>query len=160
MDDSGGGRPEMVTLFALEPQVVNDKQRALLAFICAGTSPEDPIRIMKGLFLFSKEGGVPQSMLYEFVPYSYGPCSFAIYDDLDYLVNEKAVERLMGSRWPRYVATERGKEMNSEFEKIHSEQAARLAEIRHWVDRHRFSDLLREVYTRFPDFATKSIFRG
>lgn len=100
-------------------------------------------------------------MVYEFVPYSYGPCSFAIYDDLDELVGAGYTDRVEGaSRWARYIVTDGGRRVNEEFERTNTEQVGKLAKIRQYVDSRGFSQLLREVYKQYPDFATKSIFRG
>lgn len=122
----------------------------------------DPIRIQKGLFLFTRETNVPAAERYDFVPYNWGPFSRAIYGDLAQLQTEGLLERLPveGRGYFLYRQTGAGEE-----------EAGRLrggadAELVGFVDRLReelvrddFRQLLRRVYDRYPTFATRSLFR-
>src|SRR5918998_2701745 len=71
----------------------------------------EPVRVQKGLFLLAREGGLPRSERYWFVPYNYGPMSPRIYRDVDALVRRGLLERLPvpGYTWGRVRATAAGK---------------------------------------------------
>jgi len=97
-----------------------NRQDFLLAFLYlpAGqgdkhaAAPVDPIRIMKGLFLFGMEKRTELREFYVFEPYLYGPCSFQVYSDLRDLVADGEVDELALSpfhRWSYYRLMERGK---------------------------------------------------
>ena len=64
--------------------------------------PIDPIRIMKGMFLFAMEEPVGPEERYKFVAYSYGQCSFKIYRELDGLEQDGYIHSsaLPGRTWP------------------------------------------------------------
>jgi hypothetical protein len=64
-----------------------DRRDWLLLFIGAPGGPysTDQIRVMKGMFLVSKEGPDDLRDLYNFEPYDYGPFDTTIYHDLDTL---------------------------------------------------------------------------
>lgn len=137
------------------------KRDMLVAFIAADPRPVDPVRIMKGLFLFSKEAEAPERLTYNFQAYSYGPCSFDIYHDLDMLVDEGLIERQPTSaRWPVYIASERGALRAEQIATSESDLAGKLREIRLQVQSLSFRALLSHVYSRYPKSAKNSIFRG
>ncbi len=132
----------------------------LLAFIGASEQPVDPIRVMKGLFLFaqeSKAAGVPK---YEFVPYSYGPCSFEIYKDLDRLFDGRLIEKRQGdATWAEYCVTVEGQHMVSSFAKHEPAVVGELGVFREFVSSRDFRTLLTDVYAKYPAFAVKSVFQ-
>jgi hypothetical protein len=136
------------------------KRDVLLAFIAAGERPLDPVRIMKGMFLTSKEAGLPAALSYSFVPYSYGPCAFKIYDDLDALAAENLVEkRDVGARWPVYVATVQGKREADRVVDLKPKLNEKVRGFRDFVSTRNFKTLLREVYAKYPSYARNSVFR-
>jgi uncharacterized protein YwgA len=125
----------------------------------------DPIRIQKGLFLLSQEGGLPAAERYRFVPYNYGPMSPRVYRDVDVLVRRGLLERRVvgGRSWRRVRATRHG------HERAHALRAnaggreaaaiVRLREIRRLIDGLDFTRLLETIYERYPDYASRSVFR-
>ncbi|MBI4234199.1 MAG: hypothetical protein HY686_07155 [Chloroflexi bacterium] len=120
----------------------------------------DPIRIMKGLFLFAQEGGLPSEETYQFVPYAYGPCSFDIYDDLRALQEEGLIEgqRPLGATWLRYHVTIRGNEKAATLlATAPPEKIKTLDSIKEQVMSKSFLGLLRFVYAKYPAFATSSV---
>jgi hypothetical protein len=136
------------------------KRDVLLAFIAAGEGPLDPVRIMKGMFLTAKEGELPPPLSYSFVPYSYGPCAFMIYDDIDALAAENLIEkRSVGARWPVYVATVTGKREADRIACAQPGLGNKVQGFRDYVSSRNFKTLLREVYAKYPDYASKSVFR-
>lgn len=126
----------------------------------------DPVRIQKGLFLLSQEGGLPEDNCYRFRAYDYGPFSSRIYSDLDDLVEEGLVARepVPGYTWTRYRLTADGMvEAQAIADGLTPEErnAARLlVELKQTVLTQSFNRLLRYVYRRYPDYARNSIFSG
>jgi len=120
----------------------------------------DPIRIQKAMFYFAQQASVPDSEKYEFVPYHYGPCSFAIYRDIDALVAAGLVGPVpvIGQAWSKYRLTEAGIERAKNLSTNADAQPMKVcSSARERVLRHSFRSLLREVYEQYPQFATKSV---
>jgi len=138
----------------------------LLYYISAGEIPTDPIRIMKGLFLFTQavnEGKLSgQEETFSFSAMSYGPCAPAVYGELQTLVHAGHVreEAVPGQSWSRYSATTNGRREARTIElKTPNEITSFLRELRAWCDAHSFSSLLKAVYEAYPDFAVNSVFK-
>jgi uncharacterized protein YwgA len=124
----------------------------------------DPVRLQKGMFLFRQEvEGVPVTQKYSFRPYNYGPMSKAIYDDLDRLVADGLVEAVTveGQSWSRYRPTGRGIERGMQLlENSHEHLAIQhLYDTKRSVGEMSFDALLEDVYERYPEYATKSVFK-
>ncbi|MBA3382783.1 MAG: PadR family transcriptional regulator [Actinobacteria bacterium] len=136
----------------------------ILAALKGPAAGLDPVRVQKGMFLLAMEGDLPAQERYEFEPYNYGPMSKEVYRDLDELVVEGLVERTQapGQAWPRYRATERGRQTAQRLvdeSGPDAEQSARkLYEIKRDIVDKTFSGLLNDVYDRYPRYAEKSVF--
>jgi hypothetical protein len=136
-----------------------NKREALLAFIGASADPIDPIRIMKGMFLFAHESDQSKGIRYKFVPYSYGPCSFEIYDDLNALARASLIQSIPGeTRWPQYKVTDYG--LDEIKKHVVRDVRDAVKQYRKFVDKRDFTTLLKDVYKKYPDFASKSVFKG
>lgn len=137
----------------------------LLCFIAAGTEPVDPIRIMKGLFLFNravKSGALPSLDTFAFSPMDYGPCAPAIYDELDALVARGSIEAIeaAGQTWCRYEATESGADEVARIQHGALRQTTDfLRQLREWCDGQSFASLLKAIYEAHPDYAVNSVFK-
>lgn len=139
----------------------------LLLLIAADGAPGglDPVRLQKGLFLLGEETGLPQRERYRFVPYNYGPMSRGLYRGLRDLVRGGLVERhpAPGLRWGRYAITPAGAAEARGLEVLLGARArarlARLREIKAQIAAQSFAALLTDVYERYPDFATRSVFK-
>jgi len=134
----------------------------LLCFIrvCEVNRAPDPIRIMKGMFIFSQEGGVKREESYEFEAYSYGPCSFAIYRDLERLLEEGviAVTPMPGQNWSLYTCSAAGQlRADDLLSKSRAGSVAKLRESSDFVLSRSFLSLLRDVYQRYPQYARNSV---
>lgn len=139
-------------------------QKALLAFVGARTTKIDPIRIMKGMFLISEE--VPNSWWdastrYKFVPYDFGPCSFAIYSDLDMLERLRLLQSAQspGQSWKYYSITGRGALLLQRSEGLRPDLISYMRQVRDFVDSLTFRSLLAAVYKKYPDYAANSVFQ-
>ena len=65
------------------------RQKIILATLHAAGRNPSKIELMKWLFLMRKESELAQdSTFYDFVPYKFGPFSFTVYQDLNYLIRD------------------------------------------------------------------------
>lgn len=143
-----------------------DKRDWLLLYLALPSTPNgdvmpiDPIRIMKGMFLFAMDGPVRPEEKYEFEPYSYGPCSFEIYRDLDNLEEDGHIlsSALPGRTWPIYSMSTKGTSAAEKlFDLVDSAAINVLEEIKLVVAPKPFLDLLKYVYKKFPEYAERSL---
>lgn len=134
----------------------------LLLLLTGAAEPIDRVRIQKAMFLFAERSKAPASEKYSFEPYHYGPFSFAIYPDLTALEREGLIQaELTGwSRSPSYALTRAGLERAAAIKRgIPAPRLELLGHLRDWVAQRSFSQLLRDIYKLYPEYATKSIFR-
>jgi hypothetical protein len=134
----------------------------LLLLFSGADRPLDRVRIQKTMFLFAERSKAPGGEKYEFVPYHYGPFSFAIYPDLDALV-ERGLLRLEAdpaSGSPRYELAGPGERAAQELRsRAPAERLDLLNSLRGWVTERSFSALLGDVYRMYPEYAVNSVFR-
>ena|SRR5688572_31136227 len=137
----------------------------LLVALDAPPGGLEPVRVQKALFLLAREGTLPRSERYWFVPYNYGPMSPRIYRDVDGLVRRGLLERLPvpGYRWGRVRATAEGRRQAEALVARTGERErhslAALRRIRGLVTSLSFADLLATIYERHPEYAVRSVFR-
>lgn len=118
-----------------------------------GLRPVEPIQIMKGMFLFVMETG---DALYRFEPYLYGPFSSEVYRDLDRLIAEGLVraEPAPGQTWSAYTSTQMGRNRARDLlARAPRSLVAKLENIKQHVTVASFSQLLRDIYRKYPQFA-------
>jgi DNA-binding PadR family transcriptional regulator len=137
----------------------------LLAFLAApsGKYETDQVRIMKGLFLLSREGPDELRALYTFAPYDYGPFDKAVYADLDDLVwgGLVRVEQKFGSSRRVYRLTDNGRQEAARVRNSIDEATMKaIEETKQQVTNLSFNQLLRYVYGRHPDMATRTRFKS
>jgi uncharacterized protein YwgA len=142
------------------------RQKIILIFLCSDNNAAlDPIRIMKGLFVFAMETPpewLPEGSFYEFVPYYYGPYSPQIYSDLAYLETRGYLRSIEnpGRSWKSYSLTNEGVEIaQSIAHSLDPRITEYLKQIRDFVTRVSFRQLLATVYKKYPEYATKSVFQ-
>lgn len=140
------------------------KQDWLLIYLSLPSNEEtnliDPIRIMKGLFLFKMKLGDRLGDFYNYVPYLYGPCSFEIYNDLLGLRLAGLVDEYIRpfSRWSYYRLLERGQQKaRTLLKEAPMDLLGELQTIKTQVTNLSFLDLLKEVYRQYPEYAKESV---
>jgi len=137
----------------------------LLLFIAFDGAAQglDPIRLQKGMFLFAMDEASSSDEVYDFVPYDYGPMSAQIYRDLEFLSEGGLIEAapVEGQTWSRYSATEAGLIAARDLlaQEPAQTMAQRLYEIKVDVSSRTYQQVLEDVYDRYPEFASKSVFR-
>ena len=138
----------------------------LLLLIAARPSRRglDPIRLQKGMFLLAREGGIAPRERYWFVPYNYGPMSPALYRDLERLEAEGLIERtlVLDESWRRLTPTpagmERARALRRRARRRSPDAVAELSRIKRAIVEMTFSQLIADVYRRYPYFARRSVF--
>lgn len=122
--------------------------------------PLTPVQIQKGMFLLTMRGR--NERLYEFEPYHWGPFSSEIYDDLRILEVQGlvAAEEIPFQNWKAYTSTESGTERAIEIASVLGNRVVEwVASTRSWVTARSFTRLLQDVYSFYPNYATKSMLR-
>lgn len=129
---------------------LNSRQKVLLSLLKACNKRSmSPIQIMKALFLYFQEKHPEE--FYKFEPYLYGPCSFEVYHDLRTLLNKGLISATPSLySWDFYSITSQGEEIIEEVDK-------KLEEIKKFVISKSFIELLKEIYSKYPEFAKNSI---
>lgn len=131
----------------------------LLLLIAEGI---DPIRVQKGMFLFAMESSAPEGQKYRFQPYNWGPFSQPIYADLEALEGAGLVERMQvpGASYYRYRRTTKGDEAAAALAaRAPGDLVTSITEARGAVTGVGFDGLLKRVYDKYPEYATKSLFK-
>lgn len=123
-----------------------------------GTYPFDAIRAMKSSFIVSQRGLTEWRELFDFRPYDYGPFDASVYRSRDSLVAQGLLQVQAGN-YDATCLTEAGQGRVKELEDQLGPSADWLKRIGHWASSRSFAQLLREVYSEYPDFAARSIAR-
>ena len=134
----------------------------LLLFIGlpGGKFPTDQLRVMKGMFLFSREGPASVRDLYHFEPYDYGPFATPVYGDLDGLEAQGLIRTLyvMGTNQRVFELTSTGDQhFRDLIGKASKDALDILGPIKELVTSLGFADLLRYVYDKYPHYASRSL---
>lgn len=138
----------------------------LVLFLAAAPGDAlDPVRVQKGMFLFAMRAPVAERARYVFEPYAYGPMSRLLYGDVRRLQHEHIVEAapIEDATWQLLALTRAGREraahLRGRAEREHADALAQLDGIRREISGLSFSELLQHVYARYPEYATRSVFR-
>lgn len=141
-----------------------NRQDWLLLVLASTEKALTPVQLQKSLFLLEKT--LPDGLLaegyYEFVPYDYGPFDSAIYQDADMLANQQLVSIVPSptGRWREYsigrVGLHRIGQVQSELPETVRDYVRQLVE---WVQTKSFSQLVRYIYDRYPEYKVNSVFQ-
>lgn len=141
-----------------------ERWELLLLFLATGKASNrilDPVRIMKGMFLFEMRGGLGEHS-YHFEPFDYGPFSILVYRDLDLLEARNLIQRIPtpGRNWSYLRATDEGRMYAQRVEKqAKPEQLELISAIHDEILDRSFADVLRYVYAEYPKYAGSSVFQ-
>jgi uncharacterized protein YwgA len=125
--------------------------------------PLDRVRLQKGVFLLEMRGQGAWKGLYGFVPWDWGPYSHDLARDVNRLVQRGLLEeeRIEYRRYPRYRTTPDGEAIVTRLAaKLEPREREYIAKVRAYVTSRSFSQLLREVYAKFPKYAEASRFKA
>ena len=130
----------------------------LIADGAEGPYPLDAIRMMKGCFLAAQRGRAEWRDLFSFEPYDYGPFDPSVYRARDALVARGLLEASTTGQHEACVITDLG---HAEAERLAGDMGAAAAgwlrSLGKYVTSRSFSQLLKEVYAAFPEYAERSV---
>lgn len=138
------------------------KAWVLLTVSFAGGSGLSPVQLQKCIFLLGQEQkDYIGEGFYEFLPYNYGPFSKSVYRDAEELASEGLIliERPVSS-FSTYIISPEGSERARQL--INEENSPAVAYLRNVVEWARplsFSELVRAIYSRYPDYRVNSVFQ-
>jgi hypothetical protein len=138
----------------------------LIMFLAADPGgPLDPVRVQKGMFLLAMSQSLDPGERYQFEPYAYGPMSRGLYGDVRLLCHERVLDALPveGATWRLLTLSSAGGQralaLRDCAEHEQPDALAKLTAIRAEISGLTFSQLLKHVYDRYPDYAVRSVFR-
>jgi DNA-binding PadR family transcriptional regulator len=129
----------------------------LIADGATGSFDLDPIRLMKGGFLAWEQGPEEWKDLFAFRAYDYGPFDSRLYRARDDLISQGLMSVTRKGRYDSYALTEAGQTRVNELRYAQPENVEYLHRVGNYVTSRSFTDLLREIYAAFPEFATNSV---
>ncbi len=130
------------------------RQKVILALVSNAGGSSEKIRLMKLAFLLRQDpsfAGV--GTFYDFVPYKYGPFSFALYRELDALERSGYV-----SVQSKRVSLQPGMQADAakRIEQLPRQDRRLASAVAQQYGRRTTDDLLRYVYERYPWYAIRS----
>jgi len=130
------------------------RQKTVLALLSRANKPLSPTVFVKLAFLLRQETGLKnEPTFYDFVPYKYGPFSFALYRELTNLRRDGYVtpdeERVAICERTVGLAEEKIDELPAAFHEAVDKVVKRYGRKSQTV-------LVKDVYTRYPWYAIKS----
>jgi hypothetical protein len=136
----------------------------LLVTSCADDGGLTPVQLQKSLFLLGQK--IPSvtnyAEYYNFIAYDYGPFCIDIYRDAELLASEGYINinRIAGQRFEEYLITVKGIKLVEEIKKQIPENLYQyICEIIKWVKSLTFPQLIKAIYSEYPDFSKNSIFK-
>ena len=136
----------------------------LLVTAAADGEPLSAVQLQKVLFLIGKDlDHQVGEHYYDFRPFHYGPYAVAVYEDATRLNQEGLVLVAAASqgRWNEYQATPNGTRVAATLlQSLPKSDADRIRALVKWARSLSFEDLLRAVYTKYPEMRVNSRFRG
>ena len=142
--------------------MINDADVVLLV-ARASRQVISPVQLQKAVFLVSRADldGLPEQ-IYAFQPYHYGPFDSDVYSDAEKLHMQELLLRSpsRNGAWTDTIITPKGWERTDE---LHSElpdgTVNQIEQIVRTVQALEFSELLRHIYDKHPDFQINSVFQ-
>jgi uncharacterized protein YwgA len=135
----------------------------MLAIGCAKNRGLSPVQLQKVLFLLGKE--LPSEVgsdFYDFSPYNYGPFDRAVYTDASMLslTGCVAVTKSPGG-YNEYSATPDGLQMVCKLKtELPPRAVAYVESVVDWAQSLSFSELVRAIYSKYPEYRENSVFQG
>jgi uncharacterized protein len=133
----------------------------LLALSFANGRGLSAVQLQKALFLL--ERGLPDEVgprFYNFTPYNYGPFDSSVYKDADVLADQSLVNISKPTgRYTVYSITPEGAKSAKELvAKAPARAVQHLKDIVEWIQTLTFAQLVRAIYTRYPEMKENSVF--
>jgi hypothetical protein len=133
----------------------------LVALSAAMGQPLSPAQLQKVLFLLQRSFPDAVQGGYAFRPYNYGPFDAEVYCDAERMQLEGLVHvRRTSGGWKEFSATPAGLERASVLaERADPRAVEYLRRVVAWAKRLSFAELVRAVYSAYPEMMANSIFK-
>ncbi len=120
-----------------------------------------PVQAQKLFFLIDREAPhVFNGPHFDFRPYDYGPFDRAVYDCMDFLNGQKAVDISTNGRYRSFRLSLNGyQEGRALLENMSPQARDYLQSVAQWVRTLNFQQLVTAIYDRYPDMKVNSVFR-
>lgn len=143
---------------------MNRNELVLALLAASGGAAYSPVQIQKAAFLVSRQApwlvtGKP----FQFVPYDYGPFDSSVYQEVNVLARQgyATVTQSPLGQWNDYAVTPTGLNKAEELLARQSKKVREyLVSVSKWVRSQSFSELVKSIYTAYPDTKVNSIFKG
>ena len=113
---------------------------------------------MKEVFLIKKEVG--DDFPYNFIPYDYGPCSFEVYEDLSFLIEEGLVNENKKNNFSTYsVASSYEELVKKMINRLDPQIRDAILKIKKQFNKLTYYALIYYVYQKYPQLTKASRFR-
>jgi len=136
----------------------------VLLAIVLGKNALTPAQLQKSLFLLGKKfPELEKEDFYSFIAYNYGPFDVTIYSDAEILEKEgKIIRRFFPGRdWPEYSPTEEGRDAAKEIKtEAGKNKVVFLEKAVAWTQSMSFHELIRAIYSHYPEYKKNSVFGG
>jgi hypothetical protein len=141
-----------------------NRRDVLLAILAAADGrPFTPVQLQKAAFLVAKnlERIFDPSSRYAFAPYDYGPFDSNVYGEAETLARLGLVSiSAEPGRYRQYVATDTGVKLGRQLlDRLQADDRRYVKDVASWVLRLSFGQLVKSIYTAYPDMRANSIFR-
>lgn len=124
------------------------RQKILLALLQAADRPVSRLELTKWAFVMRHDspsrGG---ASFYDFVPYHFGPFSFALYQEMDKLVTQGLVVQSDATHWSSSSTTSL---------KLEKDLATEAKNFGNRLAKRNIDNLIDEIYSRFPEYTVNS----
>lgn len=136
-----------------------------MAIAAAGGDPVQPVQLQKSLFLLGRKlPTLVGSDFYRFKPYNYGPFCQAVYEDAESLASDGLINILPSpaGRWRQFSATRLGVQRAQTLRstgQVPAKAVAYLERAVAWTRSLSFNELIRSIYTHFPEYKANSVFQ-
>jgi uncharacterized protein len=127
------------------------------------TEALDRLRMQKGVFLLMMRGPEDWREAFDFAPYDWGPYSSLLTKTVRDELAEGTLSSIHfeGFRFSEYRTTELGESVIAPIiDELDEKVVEFVAAVRSFVTRSSFSQLLKGVYSEYPEYATRSKFSG
>jgi hypothetical protein len=133
----------------------------LLTLSAAGGGSISPAQLQKVLFLLQTAFPEAVGQGYIFRPYHYGPFDADVYCDAESLEAEGLVQiRRASGGWKEFSPTPQGLQRAEALERQADPHAtAYLRQLVTWARSLSFADLVRSIYSAYPEMRVRSIFK-
>lgn len=121
-----------------------------------------PVQIQKLFFIIDREiSELIEGQKFNFKPYDYGPFDKAVYETLEVLFMEEAVQISNSGQYNRYALTASGFEEGRQiFDRLPDPAQNFIAETANWVKSLNFEELVAAIYKKYPDMKENSVFKA